>query len=134
SRLVVNPGGEERMIRGASDFSDIEFEARHTGGAWGDVNNDGLSDFIITTSCGCRYVDLYIQQPGGRFELQTFEYGLRRVAAGDDAVWVDFDNDGRLDLATISDGRLKIFRNMFPTGDNYVELDIEGSDAIGGQV
>jgi len=133
SRIVTNSGAIGAVdVR--ADVSQIAYETKQTGGAWGDIDNDGLLDFIMTTSCECRYIDLYMQRPGNRFEQRTFEYGLQRVAAGDDAIWVDYDNDGKLDLATIVDGRLTIFRNTSPNGNNYVEMDIEGADAVGGRV
>lgn len=134
SRIVVNSGDAAPLGMRAADPSQIVYETKQTGGAWGDIDNDGLLDFVMTTSCDCRYVDLYMQQPGNRFEQRTFEYGLQRVAAGDDAIWVDYDNDGKLDLVTIVDDRLTIFRNTSPNGNNYVEMDVEGSDAIGGRV
>jgi hypothetical protein len=115
----------------ATGSGSIEYEARRMGGAWGDVNNDGLPDLIATTSCACRYAALYLQSPDHRFDQRTAEYGLRRTAAGPDAVWVDYDNDGRLDLATFVDGRFRLFRNGDPSANNYIELDLADVDPVG---
>ncbi len=118
------PGGDE-----------IERDTRQAGGAWGDVNNDRLPDFVMTTSSECRYLSICEQTPDHRFETKTFDYGLERVAAGPDAVWVDYDNDGLLDLATVADGRLRLFRNTGTYANRFVELDVSrgGASAVGAE-
>lgn len=111
--------------------ADIHYEERPSGGAWGDVNNDGRLDLILTTSCGCRYASLYLQREEGGFIQETHEAGLIRIAAGEDAVWVDYNNDGKLDLATLVDGRLAIFKNTSISTNNSISLDLEGGHAVG---
>jgi len=64
------------------------------------VNNDGLPDIFITAYYGCRYVDLYLQKPDHTYEMKTYEYGFKNTVTNKDAAWVDFDNDGKLDLAS----------------------------------
>lgn len=128
----VNDRADHHGQIGAMPLGAIEYEEEEAGGSWGDVNNDGLLDFIVTTSCGCRYVRIYVQNADRGFDHRTFDFGLQRVVAGKDAQWVDFDNDGRLDLATIVDGRLKLYKNNGPFGAmSYMALDLEGIHAIG---
>lgn len=112
----------------------IEYEEDRTGGAWGDVNNDGLLDFVTTTTNRCRFSELYLQEPGGSFTSATFEYGLFRISAGDDAIWADYDNDGKLDLITTVNGRLRLFKNSAPAVNNYLLLDMVGQHAVGARV
>ncbi|MEP7219232.1 MAG: ASPIC/UnbV domain-containing protein [Bacteroidota bacterium] len=103
------------------------FERRwkRSGGVWGDLNNDGLLDFLVASSCRCSYADLFVRAAGGEFENKTFEYGLYRLTADGDATLADFNNDGRLDLAIIQDGHLRVFRNQMPDdGNHYAELDL----------
>lgn len=103
----------------------ITYEETHAGGAWGDYDNDGLADFIITTYYGCRYVDLYKQNEDHTFKNSTFVSGLNRIVSGDDACWADFDNDGKLDLAMSINRKFSLFKNYYETtNNNWVELDL----------
>ncbi len=108
----------------------IEFEETHAGGAWGDVNNDGLDDFVVTTFYGCRYIDFYEQQPDNTFALKTFDYGLDKIVTGEDAAWVDVDNDGDLDLLLSDNRNFRIFENTLDIGvNNFVQVDLESTSA-----
>ncbi|MGB9702819.1 MAG: FG-GAP-like repeat-containing protein [Candidatus Kapaibacteriota bacterium] len=122
---------------GASGLG-IEFEETQSGGAWGDFNNDGLADLIFTTDYGCRYIDLYKQLPNHHFQNVTYEWGLNRIVTGDDAIWVDYDNDGRLDLSMSLDRKYKLFKNTANTENNWVEIDLRSEEtnyfAIGAKV
>ncbi len=111
----------------------IPYEEQRGGGAWGDIDNDGLIDFILTTSCDCRYVGVYGQEPGNSFTDKTYEWGLARVSAGSDAMWVDYDNDGRLDLVTFINGRISLWRNELVGPNNYVGIELQGPNAIGAE-
>lgn len=108
----------------------IEFEETHAGGAWGDVNNDGLLDFVVTTFYGCRYIELYIQKPDNTFEVGTFDYGLDKIVTGEDAVWADIDNDGDLDLLMSDNRKFRVFKNEMNLSDkNYIQVDLESKTA-----
>jgi hypothetical protein len=102
----------------------IEYEEAHSGGAWGDIDNDGLVDLILTTYYGCRYIDLYKHNYDHTFTNITFDWGLNRIVTGDDACWVDYDNDGRLDLAMSQDRKFKLFKNTNNFGRSWVEIDL----------
>lgn len=113
------------------------FEERHSGGAIADINNDGRQDYILLTSCQCRYADLYVQNGDGNFELKTNDYGLEGLAGNQDALWVDVNNDGSLDLVIIDKGQLFIYKNK-PSLGNYVEVDLQttgvNKSTVGSQV
>ena len=96
-------------------------------GTWADVNNDGNLDALITSSCDCRFATLYTQNVSGEFQEKSFEYGLFRVPAGADAVWVDFNNDGKLDLATFVHEEFRLYKNTGHFQNNYVGFDLQGS-------
>ncbi len=117
----------------------ITYEETHAGAAWGDFDNDGLADFVITTYYGCRYIDLYKQTPDLKFKNVTYEAGLNRIVTGDDACWADYDNDGKLDLAMSIDRKFKLFKNYWSeTNNNWVKLDLRSNKsnkfAIGARV
>ncbi|MBS1914559.1 MAG: VCBS repeat-containing protein [Bacteroidetes bacterium] len=110
------------------------YVAEQGGGAWGDANNDALLDFIVASACPCSFVQLYEQGEGHRFENHSWARGLWRVSGGPDAVWVDYNNDGRLDLCMIEGGRLHLLKNQLPehAGNSVtVELRDAGRNTAG---
>ncbi len=86
--------------------------------AWGDMNNDGLSDVLLTgsnVSTGAtRVTEIYTNQGNDTFvKFTTFNFdGLRRSTAQ----WGDYNNDGKLDVLVtgyrnVSDYITKIYTN-----------------------
>jgi hypothetical protein len=70
----------------------------------GDMDNDGDEDLFITelTTQG---VDLYVNDGSGVFIDESARAGLRVPTlpfTGFGAAWLDFDNDGLLDVATVN--------------------------------
>lgn len=130
SRKTVGTGTFEKPV--ISRIAD--YQAKQAGATWGDIDNDGRPDIFVTSSCPCHYAELYLQQADHSFALHSYEYGLTTVAAGEDGIWVDYDNNGKLDLATFVDGRFKLLKNSTPTSNNYVAIDLSGANAVGSKV
>lgn len=116
----------------------IDFEETYSGGAWGDFDNDGLADLFIPASSACRYSKLYHQKEGNTFENVSYEFGVNKITSENDALWVDVDNDGMLDLVLSHDNNFKIYRNFLKNSNSWIELDLEGTEcnkfAIGSKV
>jgi len=129
SALLRNAGAPNYRFNTIDGISSgIELEETHAGGSFGDINNDGLVDILLTTSCRCRYADLYLQNKEHEFELESFRYGLHTVTAGVDATWIDYNNDGRLDIATGVDGMFALFANTGTYDNNFVQVELDGID------
>jgi hypothetical protein len=122
---MIVPNDEDRGADIARVNRDFSYEANRAGGVLGDLNNDGLLDVITTTACGCNSMEVYEQVQDQGFRRRTFDYGLFGIAGGIDAVLVDYDNDGRLDLSFMEHGRFRLYRNVTPTGrSNFIAIDL----------
>jgi hypothetical protein len=85
--------------------------------AWGDYNNDGYLDILLTGNTGSAYVSkVYKNNGNNTFTDQGF--GLTGVYAGSCA-WGDYDNDGDLDiLLTGNTGSTRISKVYRNNGNN----------------
>jgi len=105
----------------------IEYEETHAGGAFGDVNNDGLVDVVMTVFYPCRYVSFYLQDSTHTFALNTFTAGLANITTGNDACFADFNNDGLLDVAMGEENQFRLFQNVGVPLNNWVKVKLEAS-------
>ncbi len=106
--------------------SGIQYEETHAGAAFGDLNNDGLVDLITTAYYGCRYVDVYLQQSDHSFKLSTIDSGLDRVNLNYDVCYVDYNNDGQLDVAIGGENGFHLYKNIAKP-NNWVTIQLEGT-------
>ncbi|MFC2130595.1 FG-GAP-like repeat-containing protein [Bacteroidota bacterium] len=116
----------------------LEYEDYHSSAAFADVNNDGLPDLLLKTYNPYRFISFYEQQPDHTFKMARFKYGLDRMdsrQAGQ--VWLDYNNDGKIDLAMINTDKISLFRNTVKNGKNSVEINLRCTSgnkfAIGGR-
>ncbi len=106
--LIHNGGPDSkstnRLFRQAADgrFEDVsagsgvDAAGHGMGAAASDVNNDGLTDLLLTEYGRVR---LFLNRGGGTFADATREAGLDRSRLwGTSAAFFDYDRDGRLDL------------------------------------
>lgn len=107
----------------------ITFEETSAGIAFGDANNDGLQDFVKTTFYGCRFIDFYEQTQDNKFVNKTWDYGLDKIVTGEDAMWFDFDQDGKLDLAMSENGKFRLFRNAHSSQNSWSQVELESKTA-----
>jgi hypothetical protein len=86
----------------------------------GDFDNDGDEDLVISNLMG-EYADLYINQGDGTFIDSSFESGLARHTSpftGFGAGFLDFDNDGWLDVMIVN-GEVRTIEAKARAGDRF---------------
>lgn len=75
----------------------------------GDYNNDGLVDILMTgVNAGIDYVRLY--RNDGSLVFSQVNVGLQNMSTGQ-CHFIDFDNDGDLDISMLGSGANIIYRN-----------------------
>ncbi|CAG0935875.1 hypothetical protein TFLX_04726 [Thermoflexales bacterium] len=102
---------------------------------WGDYNNDGHLDLLLTGcadgSCSTRTTRIYRGLGNGSFS-NVVGPGLISVALGDVA-WGDYDHDGDLDILLLghtgSAGATRIYRNN--GDDTFAALSVDMKHAYG---
>ncbi|MDZ7360218.1 MAG: FG-GAP-like repeat-containing protein [candidate division KSB1 bacterium] len=101
---ATNSHGLARVARlyryeGGGRFTDISTSlpgVRNGAGVWGDYDNDGDLDILLTGSSapGVNITKIYKNEKGSFSEAVS----LPGVAGGSAAAWGDYDNDGDLDI------------------------------------
>jgi hypothetical protein len=106
-----------------NDVSKLAFDLYNADAAWGDFDNDGLLDVAVTPGENCFNASLYKQNPDGSFTNMTYEAGIDAVYSLG-VVWVDYDNDGDLDLSIATETGLKLYRNDLVGTGNWVAFNV----------
>ncbi|MBV9928489.1 MAG: VCBS repeat-containing protein [Acidobacteria bacterium] len=99
--------------------------------AAGDVNKDGFTDFYFSRAEGAG--EFALSDGKGRFRVSAWPTSQAGEPVA--AQFVDYDNDGLLDLVTLSrgpkGGELRVLRN---TGDGWADVSEKASRALSAQV
>lgn len=115
--VYVN-GGDGTFKNRATEsglYPDTSIRWDHHGLAWADYNNDGNIDLFVAEggSSGSLVArsQLWQGDGSGRFINVSFQAGIDGL--GRTANWVDYDNDGFVDILLQAPGNpLKLFRNL----------------------
>ncbi len=111
--FLANHRGPNRLYRNNGDgtFTDVADASLASGyltfgAAWGDFNADGYVDLYVVNrgSVGAPQPNqLFVNNGDGTFTDRAPELGVDNSLAGLEAVWVDYDNDGDVDLYLSND-------------------------------
>jgi tetratricopeptide (TPR) repeat protein len=94
NRLYHNNG--DGTFTEVSDQAGLKTIWPTIGACWGDYDNDGRPDLYVSNAMG--RAQLYHNNGDGTFTDVSAEAGLDEFCIGSTAFWVDYDNDGWLDL------------------------------------
>ncbi|HVF29004.1 MAG TPA: CRTAC1 family protein, partial [Pyrinomonadaceae bacterium] len=119
--LVVNFGAQPNLYRNLRDgtFRDVAAEVgldaknrdwKTTTAAAGDVNKDGFTDFYFGESSGAGF--FAVSDGQGRFRIEQNEQTANAAARAHAAQFLDYDNDGLLDLIVAGEGGVNVWRNV----------------------
>ena len=120
----------------------IAYKESYAGAAWGDIDADGLPDIYITCFAwyaSCDKSEMYLQNPNHSFTNITSTAGVNIAKGEADGSFVDYDNDGKLDLASgINSFNFLLMKNTLNSGNNWLQLDLTSTTgntmAIGAKV
>lgn len=106
------------------------------GSSWVDFDGDSDLDLYVTNSNQRNF--LYINNGSGNFTKQNYGKIVNDFEATESCSWIDFDNDGDLDLFSVNwDGEKYLFENSLEE-KNWLSLKLSGVQsntfAIGSRV
>ena len=103
--------------------SQIPFQMYYSDVAWGDFDNDGLQDAFVTSGENCFNGSLFAQTQGRTFVNASYQMGINAENSLG-VVWVDYDNDGDLDLSLATEIGIKLYRNDLPKQFNWIAFNL----------
>jgi Flp pilus assembly protein TadD/peroxiredoxin len=99
--VLFRNDGRGRFVDVTSQVGlDADNDRYHFAAAWADFDEDGWPDLFVANDFGTKnlYRNLGRQGGGVRFEDVASRAGVLDYAAGMSAAFLDYDNDGRLDM------------------------------------
>ena len=97
------------------------------GAASADLNGDGHLDLFVT---GIRRNYLYLNKRDGRFQESARKTGIEITRPGTSPLFLDYDNDGDLDLFMAAVGDQMLFENrLIPDGELTLQ-DVSEESAV----
>ncbi len=106
----------------------LEYSVYSGGAAFGDLDNDGLLDLYVASGERCFPAQVYKQMPDHSFAEQAYLTG-GRISHAYSAAWVDYDNDGDLDLCVAAEDGLYLLESDQGPDGNWVELNLRAKNS-----
>jgi hypothetical protein len=98
--LYKNSGGGVFTKQLSIPTTEFSFDSDHSGAAWGDYNGDGYVDLFLSSfklNDNARNV-LYLNNKDESFTQIPDDNVVSTQGSGMDPAWIDYDNNGTLDL------------------------------------
>jgi hypothetical protein len=133
--FVASHRGPNHLYRneGNGTFVDVADSAMASGnltfgGAWGDYNRDGFLDLYVVNRVEAN--QFYVNNGDGTFSERAEQLGIADRKAGLESVWIDYDNDGDLDLYLSNDkhGGNRLWRNN--DDGTFTDVSLESGSNI----
>jgi hypothetical protein len=117
--VALAEGGEREVAATESGFVSVASRVLSANGgnsrgvAWGDFNGDGWDDLVVANAADGQRNFLYRNRGDGTLELVEDSPVVTGAAPTEGVNWVDFDNDGDVDLLVVnrSETSNELFRN-----------------------
>jgi Tol biopolymer transport system component len=144
--LWHNEGDGRFVDRTLALPADLSTKKKGGGGGFGDYDNDGDLDLFFTVGAidfFQRDLNILLRNDRGLFTNVAGEVGLPDEVASNNAIWLDYDRNGDLDLyvGNVAGGRNQLYRNngdgTFTDVTGAAGLDISlvsGGGSYGGMV
>lgn len=119
----VDPNNETRFL--AYEYTLMQGPGWSTGQAWGDYNNDGWMDVVITgiTSRTPPYVTETVIYNGGNGGLERVDADSLPGLHSGTAAWADYNNDGDQDLLLTGVDENEQYRSLlYRNNDGHLSL------------
>src|SRR5213594_1034445 len=128
SRLYLNKGNMQ--FEDITERAGVKTNRWCTGATMVDINNDGFLDIYVSVSgagAGSKGVDranlLFINNGNGTFTEAAAKYGIADTGFTTNAVFLDYDGDGDLDLFLLNDSPKDFARGAADTHPAGVKSD-----------
>lgn len=127
TRIFRNTGKEGgHTFEDAFPGSGVEYEETHSDASLADVDNDGDLDLYLTSIYRERPSFLYRNDGGMKFRKVTWK--SRTIAFnGWGSAWLDYDNDGDMDLLVAGNGQVRLLRNSLAAGRAWIQVEPRAS-------
>ncbi|MFQ5649378.1 MAG: FG-GAP-like repeat-containing protein [bacterium] len=99
----------------------VEEQQKSTSGVWGDYNNDGWLDLFVTNNVN-EANSLYRNNSDGTFTKITSGRVVTDVNNSYHGSWVDYNDDGLLDLFVANNGKNDFYENEGPPNFTFRKL------------
>jgi len=128
-KLLKNAGNGPFIDQTVVIQADILPGRKGGGVIFGDYDNDGDLDLYVSVGFGEKQgvINMLLRNDRGIFKDVTVEAGLTDVQPTDNAIWLDYDRDGNIDLYTGDQGGPEIRNNLYRnTGDGtFTDVTVE---------